>query len=150
LKMIRDVPLRLPEKLPHFEARGEVYMTRADFALNNRSRIDLGLEPAANPRNFAAGSLKLLDPKESRKRRLRFFSYALGPCEGIEVKSHLDGLDVLKRLGFQVNPHIVSFDTMEAVIEYCNSWATKRHDLPYETDGMVIKVNDFAQRKKLG
>src|ERR1019366_1364102 len=77
LKMIHDVPLRLPESPPHFEARGEVYMTRADFANNNRDRIESGLEPAANPRNFSAGSLKLLDPKESRKRRLRFFSYAL-------------------------------------------------------------------------
>jgi DNA ligase (NAD+) len=150
LRMIRDVPLRLPESPPHFEARGEVYMTRADFAQNNRERIADGDEPAANPRNFAAGSLKLLDPKESRKRRLRFFSYALGPCEGVEVKTHLDGLALLKRFGFQVNPHIVSFDTMDAVIEYCNSWATKRHELPYETDGMVIKVNDLAQRKKLG
>jgi DNA ligase (NAD+) len=150
LKMIRDVPLRLPESPSHFEARGEVYMTRADFALVNRSRIERGLEPAANPRNFAAGSLKLLDPKESRKRRLRFFAYALGPCEGIAVKSHLDGLALLKRFGFQVNPHIESFDTMDAVIDYCNGWATKRHDLPYETDGMVIKVNDLAQRKKLG
>jgi DNA ligase (NAD+) len=68
----------------------------------------------------------------------------------MEVRSHLEGLDVLRRFGFVVNPHITSFDSMDAVIEYCNSWATKRHDLPYETDGMVIKVNDYAQRKKLG
>jgi DNA ligase (NAD+) len=150
LKTINDVPLKLPEEVPLFEARGEVYMARADFANYNRTRVEKGLEPAANPRNLAAGSLKLLDPKECRKRRLRFFSYALGPCEGITVKSHLEALDLLKRFGFPVNPNIEAFDSIDKVIEYCNSWATKRHDLPYETDGMVIKVNDFAQRKKLG
>src|SRR5262249_969575 len=76
--------------------------------------------------------------------------YALGHCEGVDVKTHLESLALLKQFGFQVSPHIESFDTIDAVIEYCNSWATKRHDLPYETDGMVIKVNDFAQRRKLG
>jgi len=150
LKTIHDVPLKLPESPALFEARGEVYMTRADFAQYNRTRVERGLEPAANPRNLSAGTLKLLDPKECKKRRLRFFSYALGTCEGIDVKSHLDALALLKRFGFQVNPHIESFDTIDQVIAYCDSWATKRHDLPYETDGMVIKVNDFAQRKRLG
>ena len=155
LKTIRDVPLKLrpltglgSPKL--FEARGEVYMTRADFAANNRRRVAEGDEPAANPRNFAAGSLKLLDPKECGKRRLRFFAYALGPCEGVAVKTHLEALDLLRKYGFAVSPNIESFDAMDAVIDYCNSWATKRHDLAYETDGMVIKVNDFAQRKRLG
>ncbi len=150
LRMIHDVPLTLADKPPHFETRGEVYMTRADFAANNRRRVAEGDEPAANPRNFAAGSLKLLDPKESRKRRLRFFAYALGHCEGIAVKTHLESLDLLKRYGFPISPNIESFDAIDAVIDYCNGWATKRHDLGYETDGMVIKVNDFAQRKKLG
>ena len=150
LKTIHDVPLKLPEAPPHFEARGEVYMTRADFALNNRSRVEQGLEAAMNPRNFAAGSLKLLDPKECRKRRPKFYAYGLGHCEGIEVKSHSESLELLKRFGFVVSEHIASFDTIDEVIEYCNSWATKRHDLPFETDGMVIKVDDFAQRKRLG
>ncbi len=150
IRTINDVPLKLPEPLPLFETRGEVYMSRADFANYNRGRIDKGLEPAANPRNLSAGTLKLLDPKECRRRRLRFFAYALGPCEGIVVNTHLDSLELLKRFGFPVNPHIASFDTIGEVIDYCNSWATKRHDLGFETDGMVIKVNDFAQRKKLG
>ena len=150
LKTIHDVPLRLPESPRLFEARGEVYMTRADFASINRKRVAAGDEPAANPRNFAAGSLKMLDPKKCRERRLRFFAYALGPCEGIAVKTHLEALDLLRRFGFPVNPNITSFDSMDAVIDYCHSWATKRHDLPYETDGMVIKVNDFTQRRKLG
>lgn len=150
LRTIHDVPLKLPDSPPLFEARGEVYMTRADFARNNRRRIEEGQEPAANPRNFAAGSLKLLDPQECRKRRLRFFAYAVGPCEGVEVRTHQESLALLRRFGFVVNPNIAAFDSIDAVIEYCNSWESKRHDLPYETDGMVIKVDDFAQRKKLG
>jgi DNA ligase (NAD+) len=150
LRTMPDVPLKLPESPKLFEARGEVYMTRADFARNNRDRVAKGQEAAANPRNFSAGSLKLLDPKECRKRRLKFFAYALGPCEGVEVKTHLESLNLLTRFGFVVNPNIESFDSIAAVIDYCNSWATKRHDLPYETDGMVIKINDFVQRKRLG
>ncbi len=150
LKTIHDVPLKLPATPKLFEARGEVYMTRADFASVNRKRVAEGDEAAANPRNFAAGSLKLLDPKKSRERRLRFFAYALGPCEGVEAKTHLESLALLKKFGFTVNPNIESFTAIDDVIEYCNSWATRRHDLPYETDGMVIKVNDFTQRKKLG
>jgi DNA ligase (NAD+) len=150
LKTINELPLRLPESPRLFEARGEVYMTRADFARHNRDRIEQGREPAANPRNLAAGSLKLLDPKECRKRRLRLFAYALGPCEGVVVNSHLEALALLKRYGFPVNEHIAHHDTIDAVIDYCNSWATRRHDLPFETDGMVIKVNDFTQRVKLG
>ncbi|MSU79277.1 MAG: NAD-dependent DNA ligase LigA [Gemmataceae bacterium] len=150
IRTINDVPLKLPESPRLFETRGEVYMTRADFAQYNRDRVARGLEPAANPRNLSAGTLKLLDPKECRRRRLRFFAYALGPCEGVAVNTHLESLELLKRFGFPVNPHIASFDSIAGVIDYCNSWATKRHDLNYETDGMVIKVNDFAQRKKLG
>lgn len=150
LRTFHDVPLKLPETPPLFEARGEVYMTRADFARNNRRRVEEGQEPAANPRNFAAGSLKLLDPQECRKRRLRFFAYAVGPCEGIEVRTHQESLALLRRFGFVVNPNIAAFDSIDAVIEYCNSWESKRHELPYETDGMVIKVDDFAQRRKLG
>ncbi len=150
LKTIHDVPLKLPKALKLFEARGEVYMTRADFALNNRRRVEQGMEPAANPRNFAAGTLKLLDPKECAKRRLRFFAYSIGPREGLDVHTHLESLDVLRQFGFVVNPNVESFDDIDGVIEYCNSWATKRHDLPYETDGMVIKINDYAQRQRLG
>lgn len=150
LKTIHGLPLRLPEKPALFEARGEVYMNRENLALLNRERMQKGLEPWANPRNVAAGSLKLLDPRESAKRRLRLFSYALGVCEGIDVPTHLDGLDLLRRFGFPVNPHIKSFATIDAVIDYCQSWHDKRNELPYDTDGMVIKVNDFGQRRRLG
>jgi DNA ligase (NAD+) len=152
LKTIHDLPLVLKIKQPPalLEARGEVYMARAELARVNRDRTDKGLEPYANPRNLAAGTLKLLDPRAASQRRLRLFGYALGACEGVTVKTHLESLDLLKQYGFPINPNIKSFDTIDGVIEYCNSWADRRNDLPYETDGMVVKVNDLDQRRRLG
>src|SRR5262249_27340289 len=92
----------------------------------------------------------LLDPRQCAKRRLRLFAYDLGTAEGNGMKTHLQSLDLLRQYGFPVSPHIQSFDSVEAVIEHCNEWAEKRHDLPYETAGMVIKVNDLDQRRRLG
>src|SRR5262249_45296276 len=94
--------------------------------------------------------LKLLDPRQCAQRRLRLFTYALGRVEGVAVRTHLESLDLLKKYGFPVNPHIESFGSIDQVIDYCMSWAERRHDLPYDTDGMVIKVNDFNQRRRLG
>jgi DNA ligase (NAD+) len=152
LKTIGELPLRLNTKKPPalFEARGEVYMTRAELARINRVRQDQGLEPFANPRNLSAGTLKLLDPRQARERRLRLFTYAVGATEGVVAEAHLESLDLLKRYGFPVNEHIQAFDTIDGVIDYCGGWATRRNDLPYETDGMVVKVNDFGQRRRLG
>jgi DNA ligase (NAD+) len=152
LRTIREVPLRLRTDDPPvlFEARGEVYMTRADLIRVNRQREEAGEEPYANPRNLAAGSLKMLDPRLSAQRRLRFFSYSLGVVEDVSVNSHTESLQLLRNYGFPVNPHIESFPDIDAVIAYCESWADRRHDLPYETDGMVIKVDDFDQRRRLG
>jgi DNA ligase (NAD+) len=152
LKTVMGVPLRLrgDHSPALFEARGEVYMHREDLVRLNREREKEGLEPFANPRNFTAGSLKLLDPRLCAKRRLRLFTYGQGAMEGLDMKTHLEVLDLLRKFGFPVNPHIESFDSIEKVIEYCNSWSERRHDLPYNTDGMVIKVNDLDQRKRLG
>jgi DNA ligase (NAD+) len=152
LRTIREIPLRLhtDHPPPLFEARGEVYMTRADLVRVNRQRQEAGEEPYANPRNLAAGSLKMLDPRQSAERRLRFFAYALGAAEGVDVGTHAETLDLLRRYGFPVNPHIRTCSTIDEVIDYCQSWADKRNDLPYETDGMVVKVNDFDQRRRLG
>jgi DNA ligase (NAD+) len=152
LRTIGGLPLRLrtDDPPPLFEARGEVYMTRADLARLNRQRQAKGLEPFANPRNSAAGALKLLDPRQSAERKLRLFAYAVGATEGISVRSHLESLSLLREYGFPVEPNIKGFDSIDSVIDYCQSWAEKRHDLPYETDGMVIKVDDFAQRRRLG
>jgi DNA ligase (NAD+) len=152
VRTITEVPLRLhgDDPPPLFEARGEVYMTRAELVRINRERTAAGEEPYANPRNTAAGTLKLLDPKLTAARRLRFFAYALGATDGVAVKSHQDLLDLLKRFGFPVNPHVEVCPDVEAVIAYCETWAEKRHELPYDTDGMVIKVDDAGQRRRLG
>jgi DNA ligase (NAD+) len=152
LRTIRELPLRLltDDLPPLFEVRGEVYMTLEDLARLNRERTAKGLEPFANPRNSAAGSLKLLDPRLCAERHLRLFTYALGATEGVTVQTHLEALDLLRSYGFPVNPHIQECATIDEVIDYCNSWAHRRHQLLYETDGMVIKVSDFAQRDRLG
>jgi DNA ligase (NAD+) len=149
LRTIKGIPLRLPKKPVRFEARGEVYMQRDDFAKLNRERVARGEEPYANPRNLAAGSLKLLDPRESAKRRLRFFAYGIGPCEGIDIRSHREALDTLKQFGFPTSRHHVC-ESIDDVIAYCDTWAEKRNDLPYDTDGLVIKVDDYGQRARLG
>jgi DNA ligase (NAD+) len=150
LRTIRELPLSLPEQLTLFEARGEVYMNRAELARLNRDAQAKGKPPYANARNLSAGTLKLLDPRQAAQRRLRFFAYAVGPCEGCDINTHLEALDTLRRFGLPVNPHIEAFDSIDQVIAYCDSWATKRNELPYDTDGMVIKVNDYGQRKRLG
>jgi DNA ligase (NAD+) len=148
LKTLREMPLSVPESAPRLEVRGEVYMNREELARINRERLEEGLEPYANPRNTTAGSLKLLDPRECAKRRLRFFAYGL-TSDG-HVKTHEQSLKLLKKWGFPVNPHIATFDAIEAVIDYANGWANKRSELPYDTDGLVIKVDDFDQRRRLG
>lgn len=152
LKTVRGVPLRLRTDKPpaHFEARGEVYMSKADFARLNEEVAARGEPRYANPRNLTSGSLKQLDSRLTAKRRLRLFAYTLGHVEGITIKSHLDALELLRQYGFPVNSEIHSFDTMEEVVAYCGSWSEKRFDLPFETDGMVIKVNDFDQQRRLG
>jgi DNA ligase (NAD+) len=152
LKTIRDVPMRLNAEKPPtlFEVRGEAYMTREDLVRVNEERKKLGQEPYANPRNLTAGSLKLLDPKLCGKRRLRFFAYGHGAAEGIEIRSHLQLLEQLKKWGFHVNPHYQSFDDISAVIDYCATWEKRLGDLPFETDGLVIKVDDLGQRERLG
>lgn len=150
LRAIREVPLSLSETPARLEVRGEVYMNRESLAQINRERAEEGLEPYANPRNLTAGSLKLLDPRESAKRRLRLFTYGMGLSEGVAVKTHTESLAYLKMLGFPVNPHTKSFDSIDDVITYANSWADKRAELPYDTDGLVVKVNDVDQRRRLG
>jgi DNA ligase (NAD+) len=152
LKTIRRLPLRLhadkPPKL--FEARGEVYMTRAELARINQERAAKGDEPYANPRNLTAGTLKLLDPRQAAERNLCVFTYALGAVQGVTVKTHLEALELLRKYGFPVNPHIQTCENIDQVIEYIQTWDQRRAELPYETDGMVIKVNDYDQQRRLG
>ncbi len=152
LKTVGGVPLKLNTKNPPalLEVRGEVYMARANFARLNEQRVKEGLDKFANPRNSTAGSLKLLDPKLCAARKLSLFAYAIGAMEGIQVKSQTETLKLLHDFGFPVNSNATKLDSIEEVVAHCESWNDKRHDLPYDTDGMVIKVNDLAQREKLG
>ena len=152
LKTVGGVPLKLNTKNPPalLEVRGEVYMARANFARLNEQRVKEGLDKFANPRNSTAGSLKLLDPKLCAARKLSLFAYAIGAMEGIQVKSQTETLKLLHDFGFPVNSNATQLNSIEEVVAHCESWNDKRHDLPYDTDGMVIKVNDLAQREKLG
>ncbi len=152
LRTVHDLPLRLETDAPPalFEVRGEIYMTREDLVRANEVRKKHGQEPYANPRNLAAGSLKLLDPKLCAERRLRLFAYGHGEVQGVELKSQRGLLDLLKQWGFPVNPNVEVFDDIEKVIAYSASWEKRLGDLPYETDGLVIKVDSLEQQGRLG
>ncbi len=151
IKTVRGVPLRLKTNTPPplFEARGEVYMTKADFVRLNEEAKTKGGKTYENPRNTTSGSLKLLDPKICAERRLRFFSYSLGALEGIEVQTHTESLDLLRRYGFPVSPDVKAFETIDEVIAHCEGWGEKRFALPYDADGLVVKVDDLGQRQRL-
>jgi DNA ligase (NAD+) len=152
LRTIREIPLKLRGAHPPavFEARGEVYMTRAELVRINRERTAAGEKPYENTRNLSAGTLKLLDPKQCEKRKLSFFAYGSGIVDGVAIMTQVELFNTLKRFGFPVNPHEKLCASVDEVIEYCNSWNDKRHDLPYDTDGMVIKVNRYDYRERLG
>ena len=154
LKTIRAIPLSFNEDRGRFpksiEIRGEVYMTKKAFEEINRKKEKAGEELFANPRNAAAGSLKLLVPRFVAERHLDSYIYGMGHCEGMEFKTHVEVLEYLKRRGFRVNPHLKLCKTIEDTIEYCDSWETKRKNLEFEIDGMVLKVNDLFQQKELG
>lgn len=154
LKTIRSIPLRFSEdvkKIPKLvEVRGEVYMTKNGFEKINREKENLGEELFANPRNAAAGSLKLLDPKIMATRHLDIYVWGVGHYEGMDFKTHIEVLEYLKSCGFRVNPHSKLCRTIEEVIEYCNSWEPKREKLEFEIDGMVLKVNNLTQQESLG
>lgn len=150
VRTIRTIPLHIDSDSPHIEIRGEVYMPIDSFARLNDQRRDDELEPFANPRNAAAGSLRQLDPKITAQRKLAFFAYALGGTVGIEIHSQEELLADLKAFHFQVNPEYRKFKTMKDVIAFIHTWDERRDTLPYATDGMVVKVNSFAQQARLG
>ena len=153
LRTIRSVPLVLNEAgsiPPLLEVRGEVYLPRKEFDRLNTLREAAGEPLMANPRNAAAGSIRQLDPKITAERALAIFMHGLGTEEGLGVTTHAAMLEKLKALGFKINPYYQLFDDIEAVAEYCESWAEKRVDLPYDIDGLVIKVNNLADQHALG
>ena len=154
LRTIRSLPLRIREEnsFPDsFEVRGEVYLSRQVFDEINKRREAEGEPLFANPRNAAAGSLKLLDPKEVARRRLQLFVYYFYTVDNAFVlQTHLQSLQRLEAYGFPVNPHYRLCNNYTEVFEYMEEWEEKRKTLPYETDGVVIKVNSIAQQNILG
>ncbi|MGR3317166.1 MAG: NAD-dependent DNA ligase LigA [Candidatus Anammoxibacter sp.] len=137
--------------IPQFlEVRGEVYLPDEDFQQLNLKREEEDKPEFANPRNATAGSLKLLDPRISAKRRLHLFVYEVGNCEGLDLSTHMETLNFIKALGFRVNPYFTFCKNIDEVIAACNKWETQRGGLKYQVDGMVVKVNMLRLREKLG
>jgi DNA ligase (NAD+) len=132
------------------EVRGEVYMRVADFERLNERLAAAGEKVAANPRNAAAGSLRQKDPTISAGRPLRFFAYAVGPFSGVDLQSQWQTLTYLRSLGFPVNSDARRFEDFDEVLAYCREWMARRESLPYEADGIVVKVDDFGQQRELG
>jgi DNA ligase (NAD+) len=149
VRTIRAIPLRLPDApAASFEVRGEVYLPRAVFARVNQEREEAGEPPFANPRNAAAGAVRQLDPRQVAQRRLSAWMYQL---VGLELgPTHAGMLDVLEGWGLPVEPHRERLAGIEALVEYCARWQDQRHELDYETDGVVIKVDTLADRTRLG
>lgn len=149
LKTIRSIPLRLSEPLS-IEVRGEAYMPKKSFEKLNEIKAEQGEVPFANPRNAAAGSLRQLDPKIAASRNLDLFLYAIADAGNTGIESHSQGLDFLDKLGFKTNANRQKCATIDEVLQYIEGWGEKRPDLPYEIDGIVIKVDMFDQQKALG
>lgn len=156
LRTIKALPLRIPvdpggpPAPPLIEVRGEVYMPVAAFEELNRRQAQAGEKLFANPRNAAAGSLRQLDPRITAARPLSLFAYQIGIMEGRTVASQWESLHLLRSLGFPVNQDIARFSDFEAVVAYCHEWMEKRDILPYEADGVVVKIDDLTTQARLG
>ena len=149
VRTIKSVPLSLKEPW-NIEVRGECYMPKKAFVALNQSREEEGLEVFANPRNAAAGSLRQLDPKIAAKRNLSVFLYSSPSVEELNVSTQEELLEKMAEIGFVTNPERLKCQTIDEVWNYIETIASKRPDLPYEIDGMVIKVNDFTAQEEIG
>ncbi len=152
-RTIRSLPLRVrenPAPWPAFEARGEVIMPQKSFERLNASRESKGLSRFANPRNAAAGALRNLDPHVTARRKLDFIPYFLLVDGDFPVDSQWETLETLERLGFKVNPHRRKCANLEELLGFIKHWEEKREGLPYEIDGIVVKVDSVKQQRELG
>lgn len=150
VRTIRSIPQNLRgDRIPdRVEIRGEIYMSIESFEKLNAQISDGKL--FANPRNAAAGSLRQKDARVTSSRRLDFFGYQIGYIDGMEVQNQWESLELIREWGFAVNPNIQQAANLDEVMEYCKKWESERFNLPYEIDGVVIKINDFAQQQELG
>ena len=157
LRTIRTIPISLlpisssSETPPYLEVRGEVYLPVAEFRRLNEERAERGEPLYANPRNTGAGSVRQLDPKVTAARNMEIWVYSLGATEGVDTpETHWDALEWLKALGFRINPNNKLCRTLEEVYDFYQSWLERRHDLPYEADGVVVKVAPLELQDSLG
>jgi len=149
-RTIRSLPLRVRDALARFEARGEVIMGRQAFERLNAERERQGLARYANPRNSAAGSLRVLEPRTTASRQLDFYPYFLLIDGQPACDSHWESLETLARMGFKVNPTRALCAGIGELLAFCKECEAKRDELPYEIDGVVAKVDSLAQQRALG
>jgi len=149
-RTIRSLPLSTTSSLDHFEVRGETVMLRRAFEKLNAERDERGLSRFANPRNAAAGSLRVLDPSITASRQLEFYTYFLLVDGERYYGSHWESLEALVRMGFKVNTHRRLCKNVDELLNFCREWESKRDELPFEIDGVVAKVDSVAQQKALG
>jgi DNA ligase (NAD+) len=149
-RTIRSIPLKVRDKRENLEARGEVVLNAKAFEKLNNERDAAQLPRFANPRNAAAGSLRVLDPSITASRQLEFFTYFLLENGAPACPTQWEALDTLKNLGFKVSLHRHLCEDLEDLIRFCNEWEAKRDTLPFEIDGVVVKVDSVAQQQKLG
>lgn len=151
LRMIKTIPEKLPKPVGELEVRGEIFMPKSSFENLNKKQLENGGKLFANPRNAASGSLRQMDAEITKQRDLSMFAY-YGRLDSAEysVNSHSEMLEFLKTEGFNVNPNYAVCKDIDSTIEYCKQWDTKRHDLDYATDGVVIKINSFLLQDEMG
>ncbi len=149
VKTIKTIPLKLKEKTD-IEIRGEIYMSKKVFEKLNFERAKQGLELFQNPRNAAAGSIRQLDSSIASKRKLDAFLYHVPDALDYNINTHYESLEYIKKLGFVVNSNIKLVNNIKEVLDYINYWTVHREELPYEIDGIVIKLNDLRSQQKLG
>ncbi|MBN2579456.1 MAG: NAD-dependent DNA ligase LigA [Pirellulales bacterium] len=152
VRTIKNVPLKLHGKSvpPLLEVRGEIYMTNSDLVKLNQEQKEKGEPPFANTRNVTAGSVRQLDPRICAARRLRFFVHSVGMTEGLKAKTHVEFLEAIRGYGLQPTPMYELFSSFDAAVAHCEEVIEELHELDFEIDGLVLKVNRFDQRERLG
>lgn len=152
VRTMADVPLRLTtdDPPPVLEVRGEVYMTNSDLVKLNQQQQAAGEPVYANTRNCAAGSIRLLDPRIAAGRHLRLFCHGVGYVAGLKSTNHQDFLAEIASYGLPPTPHVECFDSFDAAVDHCEELIDRLHELDFEVDGLVLKVNSFEQRERLG
>ena len=150
VRTVRGLPLVIDAKFARLEVRGELYIAKSDFVRINEELEEAGEEPLANPRNTAAGTLRQKDPKLAAQRRLRAFLYHLVAADDLRIASQWDAYEVMTRLGLPVNPQRALCASLDEVEAFISKWHERRHELPFEIDGIVVKVNRREQQLELG